>query len=39
MGFAVAAKAVHSIGLGINLHAWGFVFVEGATDSVVLVGG
>jgi hypothetical protein len=34
---AVGAKAKHGVGIGIDLHAWRFVLVEGAAQHFVFV--
>jgi len=37
VGFAVGRKAINGIRFFVNLHAWGFVAVEGAVYAVVAV--
>jgi len=38
VGLAIGAKTVCRLGLVVNLHAWGLIFVERATYTVMFVG-
>jgi hypothetical protein len=38
VGLAIGAKTVCRLGFIVNLHAWGLIIVERATDTVMFVG-
>jgi hypothetical protein len=38
VGFAIAAKAIGCMGFPVELHTWGFIIMERAVNSIVLVG-